>query len=89
MLADAAEAASKTVRRPSVPKFEEMTKNLIRERLEDGQLDESDLTLADINKIVKSFAQTLAGIRHMRIPYPVDRGGQTRPRSNRGLGGNI
>ena len=89
MLADATEAASKTARRLSLAKFEEMTKNLIRERLEDGQLDESDLTLADLNKIVKSFAQTLAGLRHMRVPYPVERSGQSRPRSHRGLGGNI
>jgi putative nucleotidyltransferase with HDIG domain len=70
MLADAVEAAAKTVGNPTATKFEQLIKKLIQERLRDGQLDESQLTLADLDKIGKSFTHTLTGVYHPRVDYP-------------------
>lgn len=89
MLADAAEAAAKAVTKPSMSKFEELVKSLVRDRLDDGQLDESDLTLADLNKIIKSFTQGLIGIYHPRVEYPEDRADRTRMRNKRVFGGHL
>lgn len=70
MLADAMEAAAKTVKAPSLTRFETLSKKIIQERMDDGQLDESDLTLAELNKVAKSFTHTLAGVYHKRVAYP-------------------
>lgn len=70
MLADAAEAVTRTIQRPTADRMEQILRKLAREKLEDGQLDESRLTLADIDKIVKRYAQMLAGVYHKRVAYP-------------------
>lgn len=70
MLADAVEAAAKTIANPNANRFEQLVKKLIQERLKDGQLDESQLTLADLDKIGKSFTHTLTGVYHPRVDYP-------------------
>jgi membrane-associated HD superfamily phosphohydrolase len=43
---------------------------LARLRLEDGQFDDSDLTLCDLQLIEKAISKTLLGIYHGRIVYP-------------------
>ena len=83
MLADAMEAASKTVKHPSISRFETLAKHLVQERIDDGQLNESDMTLADMDKVVKSFAATLAGIYHKRVAYPDLTADDTRVRRQR------
>lgn len=70
MLADAVEASAKAITNPNVTKFEQLIKKLIQERLKDGQLDESQLTLADLDKIARSFTHTLTGVYHPRVDYP-------------------
>ena len=70
MLADASEAVARTIQRPTVERMEQVVRRLAREKLEDGQLDESQLTLKDIDTIVKRYAQMLAGVYHKRIDYP-------------------
>lgn len=47
-----------------------VVRKVIRERLEDGQLDESDLTVRDLNRIQEAFCAMLSGIYHPRITYP-------------------
>jgi len=69
MLADIVEAATRSVEKMSPARFENLVGNLVRERLEDGQLDECDLTFKDIRKIVQAFVQTLTAVRHNRIDY--------------------
>jgi hypothetical protein len=71
MLADAIEAAAKAMAKPTPVKLEQLTRNLIRERLEDGQLSDSRLTLGDIEKIVQAFTRILSGMYHERVEYPV------------------
>lgn len=51
-------------------KLEEIVDRVIRERLEDGQLDECDLTLRQIGEIRRVFLSILEGIYHPRIEYP-------------------
>lgn len=70
MLADAVEAAAKTIKEPSAVKFETLTKKIIQERMDDHQLDDSDMTLADLGKVTKTFTQILSGVYHKRVAYP-------------------
>lgn len=48
----------------------EIVDRVIRERLEDGQLDESDLTLRQISEIRQVFLSLLEGVYHPRVEYP-------------------
>lgn len=47
-----------------------LIKSLIENRLVTGQLDNTDLTLRDLDAIVDSFTSTLRGTYHPRIEYP-------------------
>jgi putative nucleotidyltransferase with HDIG domain len=70
MLADCAEAAVRSMPRPTPGKIEGLIRQIIRDRLSDGQLDECDLTLKDLDKIASAFSRVLTGIFHTRIEYP-------------------
>jgi hypothetical protein len=69
MLADVVEAASRTLENPTPARIKGHVQELINRVLEDGQLDECDLTLKDIHKIAVSFNTILNGIHHNRIEY--------------------
>ena len=69
MLADVVEAASRTLENPTPARIKSHVQGLINRLLEDGQLDECDLTLKDIHKIALSFNTILNGIHHNRIEY--------------------
>lgn len=73
MLADSVEAAVRSINEPTNGKIEEMVNNIIKDRLNEGQLDDCDLTLRDIEKIRGAFLKALSGIYHKRIEYPVDK----------------
>jgi putative nucleotidyltransferase with HDIG domain len=70
MLADSAEAAVRSLNNPTKGRIEGMVRRLTKERLDDGQLDRSDLTLRDLDAIARSFVAVLSGIFHPRIEYP-------------------
>lgn len=70
MLADAVEAASRTLSDPTSARIQGMVKKLINNIFIDGQLEECDLTLKDLHLIAKSFNRVLGGIFHNRIDYP-------------------
>ncbi|SQB33904.1 metal dependent phosphohydrolase [Clostridium cochlearium] len=73
MLADSVEAAVRSINDPTKGKIEEMVNNIIKGKLNEGQLDNCDLTLKDIDKIRNSFVKILLGIYHQRIEYPTDK----------------
>lgn len=73
MLADSVEAAVRSISEPTKGKIEEMVNNIIKDRLNEGQLDNCDLTLKDLNKIREAFLKVLTGIYHQRIEYPEDK----------------
>lgn len=72
MLADGVEAAVRSIPDPTKGKIEEMVNNIIKDKLNTGQLDDCDLTLKDLDKIRESFLKSLNGIYHQRIEYPTD-----------------
>jgi putative nucleotidyltransferase with HDIG domain len=76
MLADAVEAASRTLGEPSPQRIQGLTNSVITRIFLDDQLSMCDLTLKDLREIAKSFNLILAGIYHHRIDYPgIDFGG--------------
>ncbi len=70
MLADSIEAAVRSISKPTPARIESMVRKIIQERLQDGQLDRSDLTLKELDTIANTFTKVLAGIFHSRIEYP-------------------
>jgi len=70
LLADSVEAAARALDGPSSAKIAEMTHKIINNKFIDGQLDECDLALKDLEKISVIFIRMLGGIYHSRITYP-------------------
>jgi len=70
LLADAVEAASRTLVDPTPARIQGMVQKIMNGVFSDGQLNECELTLKDLNQIAKSFTKTLSGIFHGRIEYP-------------------
>ena len=75
MLADSVEAAARAMQNPTRRKIQGMIQEIIKQKVEDGQLDESDLTQGDLHKIRESFDMSLRGLVGHRIAYP-ERNGQ-------------
>jgi cyclic-di-AMP phosphodiesterase PgpH len=78
MLSDSTEAAARAARDHSREAIEQLVERIIRQRLEEGQFDDCNLTLRDLTRIKESFVTLLTGIYHPRIPYP-PAGGEARP----------
>ena len=70
MLADSVEASVRSLTSHEEPAIRGMVTRIIKERLEDGQFDECDLTLRDIERIREAFVAQLIGMYHRRIEYP-------------------
>ena len=70
MLADGSEARVRAERPPDEEALRKVIKSVIEHRLSTGQLDETDLTLRDLDLLINSFTTTLRGIYHPRIEYP-------------------
>ena len=70
MIADAVEAASRTLDDPSPARLKGLIRQIIDYIFLDGQLNECDLTLRDLEKIAQSFQRVLMGIHHQRVSYP-------------------
>ncbi len=79
MIADAVEAASRALPEPTSAKLQALVQKLINLIFSEGQLDECDLTLKDLNVIAQSFVHTLEGIYHARPAYPAGAVGGPRP----------
>ncbi|MCB0219668.1 MAG: HDIG domain-containing protein [Chrysiogenetes bacterium] len=70
LLADAIEAAVRTLPDFTEARIRGAVQKLVNDAFADGQLDECDLTLKDLNEIAKAFSKTLAAFHHGRIKYP-------------------
>ena len=79
MLADSVEAASRSLDNPSHKRLESLIESLFAARVQDRQLDETDLTFAELNRIKATFLSMLLGMYHIRVKYPEQRsvGGDT------------
>jgi len=74
MLADTVEAATRTLKKPTVTKLEKFVWKLLTGRLEEGLLNNSRLTFNDLEIIKDAFVKILAGYFHTRIEYPKKEG---------------
>jgi cyclic-di-AMP phosphodiesterase PgpH len=70
MMADAIEATSSALRPNSEKAIEKLVTSIIQEDLREGQLNDSGLTLGDVQAIRESFIETLKGRFHARVRYP-------------------
>jgi putative nucleotidyltransferase with HDIG domain len=70
MLADAVEAASRTLSEPTSSRIKSLVQRITNSIFLDGQLEECELTLKDLQKIGESFSRILTAIFHQRIDYP-------------------
>jgi hypothetical protein len=70
MLADAIEAASRTLVEPTPTKIRSLIRAIVDDCLQDGQLDHTDLTLSDLREVSEAYLRVLANIFHQRIDYP-------------------
>lgn len=69
-IADSVEAAVRSLNQPTPETIESLVKKIVSDRLQDGQLNECDLTLKELETVSHSFCETLKGIFHSRIEYP-------------------
>ena len=69
-IADSVEAAVRSLNQPTPETIESLVKKIVADRLQDGQLNECDLTLRELETVSHSFCETLKGIFHSRIEYP-------------------
>ena len=79
MICEAIEAAVRSIKDPDIMKIETMIDKIIKQRIDDGQLNECPLTLDELNKIKGTvdgntgMLHVLRGIYHIRIQYPDDK----------------
>ena len=68
-LADACEAATRSLDKPSAVNIENLVNGIVMKRYQDGQLQNADLTLAELDKIRISFINSLVSMKHGRVAY--------------------
>ena len=72
-LADACEAACRSLDKPSASKIEAVVDQIFRGRFEGRQLNNANITLAELEKVRQSFINTLVSMKHGRIAYHQER----------------
>jgi putative nucleotidyltransferase with HDIG domain len=70
MIADACEAATRSIPEPTASKIQTMVQNIINKRFLEQQFSDCELTLKDLQIIEECFSRTLTSIYHHRIEYP-------------------
>ncbi|MDZ7847235.1 MAG: HDIG domain-containing protein [Owenweeksia sp.] len=70
MMADAVEAASRSLSQPDHEKIDTLVENIIDHQLKSGQFENANITMKDIKTIKKIFKKMLMNIYHVRIQYP-------------------
>jgi hypothetical protein len=70
MLADTVEAATRTLKKPSVAKLEKFVWDLFLYKIQEKQLNNCELTMQHLEKVKDAFVHILSGYYHARIEYP-------------------
>ena len=73
MISDSVEAAARAYAQTEDPTAEGLMKvvdSVVGEKLDDGQLDDSDLTFGDLTRVKEEMVRALIGYYHTRVPYP-------------------
>ncbi len=75
LLADSVEGAVRSLDDPNANRIDEIVRKVVNNKFIDGQLDECDLTLKEIEKICSTFTRVLTAMYHTRIKYPEKKNG--------------
>lgn len=70
MISDQVEAASRTLQDPSPGQVRSMIKRLVQSTIKDGQFDECDITVKELDRITRALERVIVGMNHHRIEYP-------------------
>lgn len=70
MICDGIESAARTLDDPTPPRLEDLVRRMTQKRLNDGQLDECNLTLQELHRIQQAVLKTLTAVYHNRVKYP-------------------
>ncbi len=70
MLADGVEGATRALAEPTAGRIEAIVHQIIKKRLDDGQLDDCDITMRELHIVEESLVKSLCAIYHSRIAYP-------------------
>ena len=80
MLADTCEARMRAERPKDENELLDLIKSVVKDKLDLGELDDTQLTLQNLEQVIGSFTSTLRGVYHPRIQYPKSEGElKTRP----------
>ena len=69
-IADSVEAAVRSMKEPTHEKIQEIVHTIVKDKLQDGQFDDCDLTIKELKTVERVLCETLNGIFHSRIEYP-------------------
>ncbi|HEY4552040.1 MAG TPA: HDIG domain-containing metalloprotein, partial [Bacillaceae bacterium] len=69
-LADSVEAAVRSMNHPTPEQIRSIVESIAKDKLTDGQLNECDMTMKELETVKRTFCETLNGIFHSRIEYP-------------------
>jgi len=69
MLSDAIESATRTLAEPTPSRIDALVRSIANKRLLDGQFDDCEMSLRDLNLIAESVSKSLASVYHGRITY--------------------
>ena len=70
MMADSVEAATRSLPEKNAENISVLVNKIIQDQMTNGQFDEADITIKDINRIKKSLIKKLISMHHLRIEYP-------------------
>lgn len=70
MIADSLEAASKSLKNPTGQDIDQLVDNIVKYKIEQGQLDDSELNFNELEKCTAVFKTLLRSINHVRVEYP-------------------
>ncbi len=70
MISDAVEAAARTVDEPTAARLHELIRQVTQAIILDRQLDECDLTFADLERLQEALLRLLVSMHHQRVDYP-------------------
>ena len=70
MIADAVESATRAMQEPNANRIEQLVHDIVMKRLLDGQFNDCDLSLRELQQVERTCVKSLLAIYHGRIAYP-------------------
>lgn len=70
MLCDSIEAASRTLKSNTPQAYSDFVERIVAGKMAEGQFDDADITISELNKVKETLKQYLAQLNHERVVYP-------------------